>query len=266
MYDFKKPRKSFMDHLTHDNYYLNEKINELYKLTEMLQVNNDYLNKFIFSIYDLSGNYKTNIKIIFFDSSDNILSYLYSDNSGKLFPYKNPNDISTNTIDMSNILLENETNIKNTIINTNSHILDTSKCFPYGYGYHGYPRFPFYPGYPYGYPYGYGINHYRSDDDDDRELNFHNYDMSHNPIPNPIPHPFQISKELNLNNDHIPNHQIPNHYIPNHQIPNHQIPNHYTPNHHIPNHHIPNHHIPNHHIPIHHCHYNHIPNHYYVYN
>jgi hypothetical protein len=227
MSNFKKPRKTFIDHLTHDNYYLNEKVNELYRLTEILQVNNDYLNKSIFSTYDFSGNFKTNIKIIFYDSSNNIISYFCTDNSGNVSPYSMSSDISNNITDMSNDLMKEDTTMKNTILNTESHILDNNKCFPYGYGYHhGYPGYHHgYPRYPHGYPryhHGYGFNNFRNDDDDDydRNINLQNFDMSHNPIPitydpinhYPITYPYQIPKEFMLNN----NHHIPNHHYVNH--------------------------------------------------
>jgi len=222
MLNLKKPRKTFIDHLTHDNYYLNEKVNELYRLVEILQVNNDYLNKSIFSTYDFSGNFKTNIKIIFYDSSNNIISYFCTDNSGNISPYSISSDISNNITDISNNLIKEDTTMKNTILNTESHILDNNKCFPYDCGYpHGFPGcgYPYgFPGYPYGY--GYGYHHFRGDDDDDRNINLQNFDMSHNPIPiayhtinhYPTTYPYQIPKELMLNN---------NHYIPNHHYVKH---------------------------------------------
>ena len=70
MQRFKTPKKSLFEHLTHDNYFLNERYNEaarLYnessKMVEVLRNEVDYMNKFIFSTYDLSSNnYRENLK------------------------------------------------------------------------------------------------------------------------------------------------------------------------------------------------------------
>jgi len=189
MQSYKKPHTTFLDHLTQDNYFLNEKCNELYKINDtiqkinkILQKNVDYLNKFVFSTYNISGNYVSNLKIIAYDSSDNIISYIYSDSSGNFDP--------TIKIDLS------KNHLKNTMKNTESHISDTSRCFPFhcGYGYCGGYGFPYYPPYGYGYPYGNPYLYGSRDNDDNREihqdlsLNIPNHIKPINvPFPNPLP-------------------------------------------------------------------------------
>jgi hypothetical protein len=177
MQDIKKPHTTFLNHLTQDNYFLNEKCNELYKLNETLQRNVQYLNNFVFSTYDISGNYVSNLKIIAYDSSNNIISYICSDSSGN-FSTQNKIDLSKNKLN---------THLKNTILNTETHINDSSRCFPF-YGYYGGYGFPYYP--PYGYPYRYGYPYLYRDgltDDDNRDISLNN--IQHFP---PIPHPVSM--------------------------------------------------------------------------
>jgi len=186
----KKPHTTFLDHLTQDNYFLNEKCNELYKINKILQKNIEYLNGFVFSTYELSGSYISNIKIISYDSSDNVISYICSDSSGNFSPQ--------NKIDLSKNFLNNH-HLKNTMKNTESHISDTSRCFPFHCGYGGYGHcggygFPYYPPYGYSYPYGNPYLYGSRDDYDNREIH---QDLSFNipdniqpinvPFPNPLP-------------------------------------------------------------------------------
>ena len=71
MLRFKKPRATFIEHLTHDNFFLNERCNELIRANELLTKDITYMNNFFLSNYDLSGNYLANIKIVTYDISDN---------------------------------------------------------------------------------------------------------------------------------------------------------------------------------------------------
>ena len=52
-------------------------------MVEVLRNEVDYMNKFIFSTYDLSSNnYRENLKIVAYDSSDNVITYICTDSSG----------------------------------------------------------------------------------------------------------------------------------------------------------------------------------------
>ena len=58
MQRFKTPKKSLFDHLTHDNYFLNERYkeaiglyNESIKMVEVLRKDVDYMNNFICYIH-----------------------------------------------------------------------------------------------------------------------------------------------------------------------------------------------------------------------
>lgn len=233
MQSYKKPHTTFLDHLTKDNYFLNEKCNELYKINGILQKNIEYLNGFVFSTYELSGSYISNIKIISYDSSDNVISYICSDSSGNFSPQ--------NKIDLSKNFLNNY-HLKNTMKNTESHISDTSRSFPFhggyghcggyghygGYGHCGGYGFPYYPLYGYGYPYGNPYLYGSKDDDDNREIH---HDLSLNipnniqpinvPFPNtlPIMHRDMMDHstmhrdfELNHNQIHPMHHYFKNHH------------------------------------------------------
>ena len=214
---YKKPHTTFLDHLTQDNYFLNEKCNELYKMNEILHKNVEYLNKFIFSTYDICGNYISNLKIIAYDSSNNIISYICSDSSGN-FSSQNKFDLSKNVLN---------THLKNSM--TESHIYDSSRCFPFQGHYGGYPYFP-----PYLYPYGYGYPYLYRDildnDDDNRDISMNHIPQSPihlPPIHNPLP---IIHKDFIMDHSFI-NRDLQIHPIhPIHQIhPNHPI--HYYNNH-----------------------------------
>lgn len=122
----KKPRATFLEHLTYDNYFLNEKYIHLSKLADTMKAEIEYTNNFINSIYDLCGNYAANIKIVTYDGSNNIISFVCSDASGNFKP--------TNVIDLS----------------SGQNASDMSRCFPYPYGY-PYPYHPPFYHFPYGY-------------------------------------------------------------------------------------------------------------------
>jgi hypothetical protein len=134
MHRYKPPKTSVFDYLTHINYYLNEKNKDLTSTNELLKANNDYMNQFILSAFDLSGNYAANVRIVVYDESNNILSQIFSDSMGNV-----RSDIPVNSAP-----------IQNDMVRTNEHITDLSRCyqpyFTYPYGY---------PGYHYDYPYGY---------------------------------------------------------------------------------------------------------------
>jgi len=150
MSQYKKPRSAFMDHLTHDNYFLTEKCNDLMRLNDVLTANLDYMNQFFLSNYDLSGNYLSNIRIVVYDASNNVLSYIRSDASGNFAPAATLTDLS---------MIRHRYHVHHPIIDTSGHVHvaplthvgDMSKCFPYGpypYPYYPYPYGPFTP-YPY---------------------------------------------------------------------------------------------------------------------
>ena len=184
MLRFKRPRATFMEHLTHDNYYLNERCKDLTKTNELLTSNISFLNSFFVSNYDLSGNYLPNIKIVSYDSSYNIISYICSDESGnflsnlKLDDYIR--DFSTNVIKNILNVEDNQRGVnnkdpplKNTMINTSNHIVDSSRCYvnPYFYPYY----------YPFPYP-DYLNPYFHYDNDDYRGIDLslnHPYLVSH---------------------------------------------------------------------------------------
>jgi len=149
---FKKPRSAFMDHLTHDNYFLTEKCNDLMRLNDVLTANLDYMNQFFLSNYDLSGNYLSNIRIVVYDASNNVLSYIRSDASGNFAPAATLTDLS---------MIRHRHHYTDTSghvpVSPLTHVGDMSKCLPfdhYPYGPYPYGPYPYGP-YPYGpYPYG----------------------------------------------------------------------------------------------------------------
>jgi hypothetical protein len=145
------PKKTLFQNLTYDNFFLNTRCNELMTLVHNLQTNVHQLNGFIRSNYDLSYNVLENIKIIAFDSSDNIISCIRSDTSGNFLKC---DDLSMNYLPC----------VINPMINTHiiqpsrkiskTHITDISRGYPFDYPY--YPYYPYYPRYPYG-PYYHGL-------------------------------------------------------------------------------------------------------------
>ena len=144
MHRFKTPKKTLFDHLTHDNYFLNERYNEAIKLynesvkmIETLRTEVEYLNKFVFSTFDLSSNnYSGNLKIVSYDSSDNVISYICTDSSGNF----------TSTIPLGEQLKKYPfSDISNNVIITdmsrNIHYVHPPYCHPYCPPYHP----PYYP-------------------------------------------------------------------------------------------------------------------------
>jgi hypothetical protein len=164
MQKYKQPRVTYIEYLTHDNFYLNERNAELSKMCENFKKNIDYTNNFFHSIYDISGNYSPNIKIVVYDSSNDIITYICSDSSGAFSPTIEL-DLSLNTL-------------QNTMRQTNEHIgnftqqredvsfdgeeddlCDMSRGFPF-WRPKFYPRprprpYPYPHPYPYPYPYPY---------------------------------------------------------------------------------------------------------------
>jgi hypothetical protein len=134
MQRFKTPKKSLFDHLTHDNYFLNERYNEsmrLYnesvKMIEILRMDVDYMNKFIFSTYDLSSNnYYPYLKIVSYDSSDNVITYICTDSSGNL----------TSSIQLGEHFKKRPHND----VSNNINVTDMSRCFPYDYPFYHSPH------------------------------------------------------------------------------------------------------------------------------
>jgi len=216
-----KSHTSFIEYLSEENYYLNKKYNDLFKFVETLQSSLHYTNHFIRSTYDLSGHFLANIKIVSYDSSNNILSSICADASGYFYPsFVMIDDISKNHhykmhhIDVSyNINKEStidveEKNLKNTIVHTNEHIKtgeeqtsDTDKGFGHWghWGHGGYwgggfgPYYPYYP-YPlYPYPYPYLYHNLLSDDDmENRAVDIsYNHPIHTPPIQYPIIYPPQ---------------------------------------------------------------------------
>ena len=159
MQRFKTPKKSLFEHLTHDNYFLNERYNEaarLYnessKMVEVLRNEVDYMNKFIFSTYDLSSNnYRENLKIVAYDSSDNVITYICTDSSG--------NFSSTISLGehLQNISSQTVPLVIDKDISNNDPICDMSRCYPY---YHS----------PHCSPHRYHRRHRYWDMDEDREI------------------------------------------------------------------------------------------------
>jgi len=139
------PKKTLFQNITYDNYFLNLRCNDLSKLVSDLESNVEQLNGFIRSGFDLSLNTLPNIKIITFDSSDNVISCIHSDCSGNFFVCQ----------DLSNDYLPCVTN---PIVNggkiSKTHISDISKGYPFSYPYYPYnPYNPYNPYYPYYPPY-----------------------------------------------------------------------------------------------------------------
>ena len=56
------------------------------KLLDNMETHLKYTRDFIKKTYDLSGNFIANMKIVTFDSSNNVLSYLSTDASGVFLP------------------------------------------------------------------------------------------------------------------------------------------------------------------------------------
>ena len=163
MQRFKTPKKSLFDHLTHDNYFLNERYkeaiglyNESIKMVEILRKDVDYMNKFIYSTYDLSSNnYSPNLKIVAYDSSDNVITYICTDSSGNFsstIPLgehlqtlsgasQPPDQSSPVEKPPSNLVVEklrfSDQNIPSQDVSNNAQISDKSRCYPfYDYPYH----------------------------------------------------------------------------------------------------------------------------------
>jgi len=151
MQRYKQPRTTYIEYLTHDNFYLNERNVELSKMCENYKKNIDYTNKFFYSIYDISGSYLPNIKIVVYDSSNDILTYICSDSSGAFSPTVEL-DLSTNTL--QNTMRQTDEhigNFKQQDEDSDKEIHDMSRGFPFWH-HHFHP----YPGpYPYPYPYPY---------------------------------------------------------------------------------------------------------------
>lgn len=173
MHRYKPPRSSVFDYLTHINYYLNERNKELTAMNDVLKANNDFMNQFILSAYDLSGNYNANIKIVIYDQSNNIISQMASDSSGNFINIPVVEVLPT-IVDASNV---------------SANQSDLSRCFGphYGYPYYGYPYW-----YPYGYPHYGGV----LDDDDyynrgiDMSIN-HPISVQHSTYHSPVNPPIQ---------------------------------------------------------------------------
>jgi hypothetical protein len=165
----KKPQATIFQHLTYDNYFLKLQRDDLNHVIGTLQSNISELNRFIVSHYDLSFNIKDNVKIIMFDSSDNVLSCIYSDTSGN---FTGCSDLSMNYFPSLELSMKKL---------SKTHISDASRSFPYGgypyyphYPYGGYPYYPHYPygGYPY-YPLLAGDDYYYNRDIDTSLINKH---------------------------------------------------------------------------------------------
>jgi hypothetical protein len=135
------PKKTLFQNLTYDNFFLNTRCNELMALVHNLQTNVHQLNGFIRSNYDLSYNVLENIKIVAFDSSDNIISCMHTDTSGN---FVTCDDLSMNYLPC---VINPMNTIQPSGKISKTHITDISKGFPFSYPY--YPYYPYYPHYPY---------------------------------------------------------------------------------------------------------------------
>lgn len=132
-------------------------------MNEVLKANNDFMNQFILSAYDLSGNYNANIKIVIYDQSSNIISQMASDSSGN-FTNIPVVEVLPTIVDASNV---------------SANQSDLSRCFGPYYGYpYGYP-YGYLNGYPYGYPH-YGYPYYGGLLDDEYDYHNRGIDMSIN--------------------------------------------------------------------------------------
>jgi len=76
------PKRTIFQNITFDNYFLMNRCNQLMATIHGLESNVQELNGFIRRNYDLSYNVIENIKIMVFDSSDNIISCMHTDTSG----------------------------------------------------------------------------------------------------------------------------------------------------------------------------------------
>jgi hypothetical protein len=187
MQSIPNPRKTIFQTLTYDNYFLNQKCDNLIKTMNGMQNNLNHLNRFIRSHYDLCFNVISNIKIITFDSADTIISCIQSDSSGN---FVGCNDLSMNYLPC----VLNPTLYVDKISKT--HMTDVSNCDdlkatkaglfynPYYDPYYG-PRYGPYYG-PYHGPYYnkyydifYPYKTNADDDDNDRVQHFNTVAKDH---------------------------------------------------------------------------------------
>jgi hypothetical protein len=134
----KKTKPSVFQHLSYERYFLKNKNEELMQMVHTLQSNNDMLNDFIMSSYDVSGNANCCTEIATYDLSGELMSCVMTDISGNFIPcIVHPKDMSCNYI--GGKILGNHPN-------------DKDKRLSCDYDHH-YNRYPYYM-YPYsGYPY-----------------------------------------------------------------------------------------------------------------
>jgi hypothetical protein len=177
MQSIPNPRKTIFQTLTYDNYFLNQKCDNLIKTMNGMQKNLNHLNGFIRSHYDLCFNVISDIKIITFDSSDTIISCICSDLSGNFMAC---DDLSMNYLPC----VLNPTLYGDKISRT--HMTDVSNCHDVKATKAGFFYNPYYDPYygprygPYYGPY-YGPNYYdlfypyktNPDDDCDRVEHLH---------------------------------------------------------------------------------------------
>ena len=133
---FEKPRATFLEHLTYDNHFLNERYTNLEKMATTMEAELKYLNQFIYSTYDLCGNYASNVKIVTYDGSNNVLSFICADSSGNFKP--------TISLDVS-MNIQAQQNV------ADMSRCDVSRCFPYPYHRpfpRPYPPHPYHPPHP----------------------------------------------------------------------------------------------------------------------
>jgi hypothetical protein len=185
------PKKTLFQNITNDNYFLSLRCNGLLKLVSDLESNVEQLNGFIRSSYDVSSNLLTNIKLITFDSSDNIIACIHSDLSGNFVAC---NDLSDNYLPC---VINPTAKIMKT---SKTHISDMSKGHPL-YN----PYYPYYPNYPPYYSPYYPSYYPGLFDNDDHFYNYIDASSNNGFVPNPHlpPHPITRPPKFSKLGTHI---------------------------------------------------------------
>lgn len=197
---------TIIEYLTDEVYFLSKKNDNLLRLVSTMQSNMDNVSDFIRKTYDLSGSFISNMKLVAYDSSNNIISYLNTDASGTFMPSiikPHRKRIDLSMVDISHNLFKLKTgverdifgdNLKNTLFSTDKHIWDDKykdhhdndddRDRPFHFGFH-HPYYPYYPYYPYPhYPY-YPYPHYPYTNILDDDYNYRDISLNHIPMPMP---------------------------------------------------------------------------------